>query len=213
MPESVVIVGISGASGAGKSQIAHELFQQLGNTRLKEQACVIHEDSYYRDQSDVVFEQRELTNYDHPDAFEHSLLVKQLNAFRNGEPIQVPEYDYSVHNRSESTTLVKPSRLLILEGILVLHDPAVRELLDIKVFVDVPLDICLARRIRRDTVDRERSVTSILDQFETTVRPMYFQFVEPTKEHADIIVPRGGENKAAIQMLLDHLLANTSQGL
>ena len=211
MSKPAIIVGISGASGAGKSQIAHELFQQLGNTSLRDQVRVIHEDSYYRDQSELVFEQRELTNYDHPDAFEHSLLMQHLNGFRNGKPIRVPEYDYAVHNRSEATTLVEPARLLILEGILVLHDPAVRDLLDIKVFVDVPLDICLARRIRRDTVDRERSVASILDQFETTVRPMYFQFVEPTKDHADIIVPRGGENKAAIQMLLDHLLANTRQ--
>lgn len=210
MPEPLTIVGIAGASGAGKSQIAFELNRRLQQTKLASQVNVIHEDSYYNDQSALVFEEREKTNYDHPDAFEHSLLVEHLRAFRAGHSIDVPVYDYSVHNRSETTTLLNPSSILILEGILALHDPEVRDLLDIKVFVDVPLDTCLARRIRRDTVDRNRSVNSILDQFESTVRPMYFQFVEKTKDFADIIVPRGGENEPAIRMLMDHLIANSS---
>ena len=210
MPESTTIIGIAGASGAGKSQIAFELNRRLQQTKLAGQVNVIHEDSYYRDQSELEFEEREKTNYDHPDAFEHGLLVEHLKAFRNGRSIDVPVYDYAVHNRSEATTTLNQSSILILEGILALHASEVRDLLDIKVFVDVPLDTCLARRIRRDTVDRNRSVNSILDQFESTVRPMYFQFVEKTKEFADIIVPRGGENEPAIRMLMDHLIANAT---
>ena len=207
MDKSTIILGISAHSGAGKSQVAHELYTQLSAGSLGDEVRIIHEDSYYRDQSDLDFEQRTLTNYDHPNAFEHDLLVNHLRAFRAGNSIRVPKYDYAVHNRSESDETVEPCRILIIEGILVLHDPDVRRQLDIKVFVDVPLDICLVRRVRRDTRFRDRSVESILYQFENSVRPMYFQFVEPTREHADIIVPRGGENQTAIQMLLDHLHA------
>ncbi len=207
MNRPVTILGIAGASGAGKSQIACELYSRLVENLFTNSVQIIHEDSYYRDQSEMEFEQRILTNYDHPDAFEHELLVRHLQNFRAGESLDVPTYDYSVHNRHAATQRISHGQILILEGILVLHDPAVREMLDIRVYVDVPLDICLVRRVRRDTKLRERSVESILEQFETTVRPMYFQFVEPTKQHADIIVPRGGENEAAIRMLLDHVHA------
>ena len=207
MNSSSLILGIAGASGAGKSLFAQELYSRLTQTELESNVQIIHEDSYYRDQSELDFEQRVLTNYDHPDAFEHELLVQHIHAFRDGKTIQVPKYDYAVHNRCEDSETLKPSKVLIVEGILVLHDPAVRELFDIKVFVDVPLDVCLARRIRRDTKLRDRSVVSILDQFEKSVRPMYFQFVQPTKSHADVIVPRGGENEAALRMLLDHVVS------
>ena len=207
MNSSSLILGIAGASGAGKSLFAQELYSRLTQTELESNVQIIHEDSYYRDQSELDFEQRVLTNYDHPDAFEHELLVQHIYAFRDGKTIQVPKYDYAVHNRCEDSETLKPSKVLIVEGILVLHDPAVRELFDIKVFVDVPLDVCLARRIRRDTKLRDRSVVSILDQFEKSVRPMYFQFVQPTKSHADVIVPRGGENEAALRMLLDHVVS------
>lgn len=209
MNSSTVILGIAGASGAGKSQVAQELFARLAQTDLHGSVQIIHEDSYYRDQSDLRFEQRVLTNYDHPDAFEHDLLVQHLKAFRNGQTVEVPKYDYSVHNRCQETKTLEPCQVLIVEGILVLHDPRVLQQLDIKVFVDVPLDICLVRRIRRDTRLRDRSVESILAQFVKTVRPMYFQFVEPTKANADIIIPRGGENEAAIRMLLDHVLSRS----
>lgn len=207
MNSSSLILGIAGASGAGKSLFAQELYSRLTQTELESNVQIIHEDSYYRDQSELDFEQRVLTNYDHPDAFEHELLVQHIHAFRDGKTIQVPKYDYAVHNRCEDSETLKPSKVLIVEGILVLHDPAVRELFDIKVFVDVPLDVRLARRIRRDTKLRDRSVVSILDQFEKSVRPMYFQFVQPTKSHADVIVPRGGENEAALRMLLDHVVS------
>lgn len=209
MSQSQIVLGIAGASGAGKSLFAQELYSRLTQTDLAGDVQIIHEDSYYRDQSELDFEQRVLTNYDHPEAFEHELLVEHLNAFRNGQTIQVPKYDYAVHNRCDETETLGACKVLIVEGILVLHDPAVRELFDFKVFVDVPLDICLVRRIRRDTKLRDRSVVSILDQFEKTVRPMYFQYVEPTKSQADVIVPRGGENEAALRMILDHVLSRS----
>ena len=209
MKSETIILGIAGASGAGKSHVAQELFTRLVQSELTGGVQIIHEDSYYKDQSELSFEQRVMTNYDHPDAFEHDLLVEHLLAFRQGKSIQIPKYDYAIHNRCEETETLEPSRVLIVEGILVLHEQQVRELLDIKVFVDVPLDTCLVRRIRRDTKLRDRSLFSILDQFEKTVRPMYFQFVEPTKSHADIIVPRGGQNEAAIRMLLDHVISRS----
>ena len=208
MSQSQIILGIAGASGAGKSLFAQELYSRLTKTALEGDVQIVHEDSYYRDQSELDFEKRVLTNYDHPEAFEHALLVEHLNAFRSGQTIQVPKYDYAVHNRCEETETIGPCKVLIVEGILVLHDPAVRELFDFRVFVDVPLDICLVRRIRRDTKLRDRSVVSILDQFEKTVRPMYFQYVEPTKSQADVIVPRGGENEPALRMILDHVLSS-----
>ena len=206
MNQSSIILGIAGASGAGKSHLAQELYCRLTQTHLRDDVQIIHEDSYYRDQSTIDLEARKLTNYDHPDAFEHELLVQHLIDSKQGNSIQVPKYDYSLHNRCEDCDLIPPCRVLIVEGILLLHDAEVRDQFDFRVFVDVPLDTCLVRRIRRDTRLRDRSLESILNQFEKTVRPMYFQFVEPTKCYADIIVPRGGENETAIQMLVDHVL-------
>lgn len=172
---------------------------------------VLAEDNYYRDRSHLSFEQRELINYDHPDSLEHELLVEHLKALREGNSVQVPQYDYAEHNRSQNVVILEPASIIVLEGILIFHYPDVRELLDLKIFIDVPLDVCLARRLRRDTQERGRSMESVLDQFEKTVRPMYHQFIDPSRVHADLIVPGGGDNEVALNVISSHLLALLQQ--
>ncbi len=199
------IIGIAGASGAGKSLLAQQLYDRLRKTRTHRDVTILNEDRYYRQRDGLRLEDREKINYDHPDAIEHELLVKQLSSLKNGQSVQVPQYDYSVHNRKTDTELFEPARIIILEGILILNNLELRGLLDLKIFVDVALDICLVRRCRRDIQERARSLDSVLSQYENTVRPMYFEFIEPTKTHADIIVPRGGENSSALNVLHGHL--------
>ena len=213
MTETTTVIGTAGASGAGKTHFSSELFDRLQNTELANQVRLIHEDSYYKDQSHLEFEARCKTNYDHPDAFEHNLLIQHLKTFVLGQSIEIPLYDYSKHNRSTETKTIEPGSILIVEGILVLHDVQLREHLDIKVFLDVPLDLCLERRIQRDSESRGRDVESIVDQFETTVRPMYRQFVEPSGQFADVIVPYSKGNETALRMLVDHVVALHSHGI
>ena len=199
------IIGIAGASGAGKSLLARELHRRLREKRTSADVSILNEDSYYRCRNDLSFPQREKINYDHPDAMEHELLVAHLQQLRAGRAVEVPQYDYAQHNRQSETETLEPSTVLILEGILILHRPELRNLLDLKIFVDVPMDICLSRRLRRDMEDRGRSLDSVLAQYHQTVRPMFFKFIEPSKMHADIIVPRGGENSHALDVLHNHL--------
>lgn len=204
------LIAIAGASGAGKSMLARQLCARIGQSRNSEDVSIIHEDNYYHAQSELTFEQRAQINYDHPDALEHQLLADHLRRLRVGQAIEVPKYNYTLHTRQNETVPQEPKRVLIVEGILVLHDPELRDLFDLKIFVDVPLDICLIRRLRRDMLERGRSLDSILDQYESTVRPMYHRFIEPTKRYADIIVPRGGDNENALDVFfryLNHLLA------
>ena len=207
------IIAIAGASGGGKSVLANQLFQRLRETRSSHDISILNEDRYYRQRDDLTLEQREAINYDHPDAFEHALLIEHLEQLKSGNSVEVPMYDYAVHNRMQETETLEPSRVLILEGILILQNLAVRDMLDLKIFVDVPLDICLSRRLRRDITERGRSLDSVLGQYHSTVRPMFFEFVEPSKEFADIIVPHGGENISALNVLysyLDRVLASGS---
>ena len=197
------IIGIAGASGSGKSQFANELrerFQDLGS-----EATLLQQDSYYRDQSGLSLQQRDATNYDHPDAFEHDLLVSHLRQARTGNPIRVPQYDYSTHNRKTDTRLIERTQVLIVEGILLFHHGPLRDLLDIKVYVEVPLETCLERRIKRDRLERGRDEHSVREQFDSTVLPMYHQFVEPTRKFADIIIHGSGSNEVALSMLSDHV--------
>lgn len=196
-----IIIGISGASASGKTLLASNLLSALGT----KQVVLISEDSYYKDQAHLSFEDRCKTNYDHPNAFDHDLLITHLEKLQQGTVVDIPRYDFSKHLRMHETRHIAQHRIIILEGILLFVEEKLRQLMDIRIFMDTPLDICLIRRLRRDIVQRGRSLESVLEQYQNTVRPMYMQFIEPSKRHADIIVPRGGENKIALDMILAKL--------
>lgn len=196
--KQTIIIGISGPSASGKTVLAKNLLTALRSCEV----ALISEDSYYKDQSHMTFEERVKTNYDHPNAFDHELMIEHLKLLQKGLDVHIPTYDFTTHSRSPETRHIQKHRIIILEGILLLVEEELRHLMDIKIFVDTPLDICLIRRMQRDIVQRGRSLESVLDQYQETVRPMYFQFIEPSKRHADIIVPRGGENRIAIDMIL-----------
>lgn len=193
----MVIIGIAGASASGKSLLASTIAEEIDSMDM----TVISEDAYYRDRTDLNLDQRAAINYDHPDSLEHDMFVEHLKSLRAGNPIDVPVYDYSQHLRAKDSVRIKKSKIIILEGILLFSDPALREMMDIKIFMDTPLDICLCRRIKRDVFSRGRTVESVLSQYDKTVRPMYLQFIEPSKRYADIIIPRGGANRIAIDMI------------
>ncbi|MCA2018305.1 uridine kinase [Vibrio tritonius] len=200
-----VIIGIAGASASGKSLIASTIYNELRAKVGDHQIGVITEDCYYKDQSHLSMEERVKTNYDHPNALDHDLLCEHLEQLLRGEEVHVPEYSYTEHTRTESTTLLTPKKVIILEGILLLTDPRLRGLIQASVFMDTPLDICLLRRVKRDVEERGRTMDSVLKQYQKTVRPMFLQFIEPSKQHADIIVPRGGKNRIAIDVLKAHI--------
>jgi uridine kinase len=197
MQNNTIIMGIAGPSASGKTLLARTIVDELRS----DQIIIIGEDSYYKHRPDLSFEERARTNFDHPDAFDHELLFQHLQTLQLGNSVQVPSYDFSLHLRKPETRLVRHHTIIILEGILLLAEAKLREIMDICIFMDTPLDICLARRLSRDIIERKRSIQSVLEQYERTVRPMYFQFIEPSKRYADIIVPRGGENRIAIDMI------------
>lgn len=198
MKKKAIILGISGPSASGKSLLAHTIVNELGS----DEVVVISEDAYYKDNSHLPFEERERINYDHPEAFDHALLCQHLKKLQNGEPVDIPIYSHSKHMRLPETRRIGGNyAIIVLEGILLFTDKPLRQLMDIRIFMSTPLDICLIRRLKRDVVERHRSFESVLHQYETTVRPMYLQFIEPSSRYADIIVPRGGENRIAIDMI------------
>ncbi|MCK4755229.1 MAG: uridine kinase [Calditrichia bacterium] len=192
-----ILIGITGASGSGKTLVAENIYKQLGS----ENVVIMEEDSYYRDLSKIPFDERSGPNFDHPDAFDHDLLSRHIQELLSGQTIAHPVYDYTTHSRKEETRTVGPHRIVVLEGILILNEPSVRDQMDIKVFIDTAPDICFIRRLRRDIEQRGRDVNSVINQYMETVRPMYFQFIEPSKRHADIIIPQGGKNVVAIDIL------------
>jgi len=196
-----VVIAIAGASASGKSLIANTIFDELCAELGTEQIGIISEDAYYRDQSHLLMEERVLTNYDHPKAFDHDLLCEHLKTLKNNQAVDVPVYSYTEHTRLSETTKLTPKKIIILEGILLLTDPNVRDQIDASVFIDTPLDICFIRRLKRDIKQRGRSMESVIEQYDATVRPMFLQFIEPSKQHADIIVPRGGKNRIAADIL------------
>lgn len=197
MKNNTIIIGISGASASGKSLLANTIVNELGSG----QVVVISEDAYYKDRNDLPFEEREKINYDHPDSFDHELLYKHLQQLQAGESIESPVYNFSTHARQKETRLIGKHAIIVLEGILLFVEPKLREMMDIRIYMDTALDTCLIRRLKRDVKERARSLDSVLAQYEETVRPMYLQFIEPSKRYADIIVPRGGGNRIAIDVI------------
>ncbi|GAB1438302.1 uridine kinase [Providencia sp.] len=195
------IVGISGASASGKSLIASTLYRELREQVGDHNIGVIPEDCYYKDQADVPMEERLKVNYDHPNSMDHSLLFEHLKSLKSGQAVEIPQYDYVAHTRKQKTITFRPKKVIIIEGILLLTDKRLRGEMDFSIFVDTPLDICLMRRIKRDVNERGRTLDSVIDQYNKTVRPMFLQFIEPSKQYADIIVPRGGKNRVAIDIL------------
>lgn len=200
-PSKTTVIAIAGASASGKSLFAETIYQELLPELGPDGISIIKEDSYYRDQSDLSMDERVQNNYDHPRAFEHELLTSQLSALVKQKSINCPVYCYKTHTRTDKTITVKPTKIILVEGILLLSNPELRNCFDIKVYMDTPLDICLIRRIERDTQERDRSLESITNQYITTVRPMYYQFIEPSKTWADLVITRGGKNRMAIEVL------------
>ena len=197
MSDKPIIIGIAGPTASGKSCLANTIVGELGS----DQVVIIHEDSYYRDQSHLAMEDRGKVNYDHPDTFEHELFFEHLLELQKGNTVKIPQYDHTEHVRTPNTISIGQHRIIVLEGIMLFVEEKLRELMDIRIFIDTPLDVCLARRLKRDIVERGRTIESVLDQYQATVRPSYFQFIEPSKRHANIIVPGGGENRVAIDMI------------
>jgi len=211
--KNIIIIGVAGASGSGKSLLANTIVNELGSDKV----VVISEDAYYKDLSGLSLEERDKVNFDHPDSLDHELLQQHLQALQEGNSINTPIYDYSTHSRTKDTMAVSSNKtIIILEGILLFFEPQLRELMNIKIFIDTPADICFIRRLKRDVVARARSMESVIDQYEMTVRPMFLKFIEPSKKYADIIVPHGGKNRIAIEVIqakMKELLNNAHSNL
>ncbi|MEK4802344.1 uridine kinase [Oceanobacillus sp. FSL K6-0118] len=197
MKRKPVIIGVTGGSGSGKTSVTKSICDKF----LDKTILVIEQDYYYKDQSHLPFEERLKTNYDHPLAFDNDLLIEHLHDLLDNKSINKPIYDYKLHTRSNKTIFVEPKDVIIIEGILILEDQRLLNLMDIKVFVDTDPDIRMIRRLRRDIKERGRSLDSVIEQYLTEVRPSHLQFIEPTKRYADIIIPEGGENHVAIDLM------------
>ena len=197
----IVVLGIAGGTGSGKTTVARSVVERVGRDRV----AYLEHDCYYRDLRHLDLEARRQVNFDHPDAFDTDLLVEHVRALRDGKAVEQPIYSYTESVRADRTETVHPCPLVIVEGILVLENAALRELMDVKIFVDTDDDIRLMRRLRRDTRERGRTLEHVLGQYEATVRPMHLTFVHPSRRHADVVIPRGGRNHVAITMVADAL--------
>jgi uridine kinase len=195
---TAVVLGVAGGSGSGKTTVVDAIIDRVGADRI----AVLRHDAYYRDLSHLPMEQRRTTNLDHPDAFDDELFTAHLDALARGGAVEVPGYDYATYARTGEPTRVEPRPVVLAEGILLFASESLRQRMDVKVYVDADGDQRLLRRLRRDIVERGRTVDSVLDQYEATVRPMHLEFVEPSKRHADVIIPRGGRNTVAIDMVV-----------
>ncbi|OPZ62873.1 MAG: Uridine kinase [Firmicutes bacterium ADurb.Bin506] len=202
MSKPALVLGVAGGSGSGKTTVVRELSRAVGDA-----VAVLEHDAYYRDQSHMSLEDRLLTNYDHPFAFDTDLYIEHAQQLMNGIPVDKPVYSFETYTRTSETVRVQPAAVLVLEGILVLEDVRLRQLMDIKVYVDTDPDVRFIRRLTRDVENRGRSLQSVVDQYLNVVRPMHLQFVEPTKRYADIIIPEGGFNRVAIDLLTARLSA------
>lgn len=203
-----IVIGVAGGSGSGKTTVVRAITHSLG----LDQVAVIHHDSYYRDTSHLSMDERWQINYDHPDSLETGLLVQHLAELRQGRAVAVPAYDFAEHNRQERRDLVQPRKVVIVDGLLILWDRELRDLMDIKVFVDTDADLRFIRRLERDIRERGRSADSVIQQYTHTVRPMHLEFVEPSKRYADIILPDGGHNLVAVDMLVTKVRAVLAAG-
>ena len=196
----VLVIGIAGGSGSGKTTLMKNLIQAFG-----EDITVLSHDNYYKRHDELSYEERCKLNYDEPSAFDTSLMVYQLDCLRHGEAIDCPVYDYTVHNRSNETIRIVPKKVIIVEGILIFADPALRELMDIRIFVDTDADIRICRRIKRDVNKRGRTLESVIEQYQATVKPMHEKYVEPSKKYANLVVPEGGKNLVALDMIVGRI--------
>ena len=209
--DKVMVIGIAGGTGSGKTTITRKLMQRFGAD-----VSVIYHDNYYKAHHNMPYEERAKLNYDQPDAFDTDQLIEAVRALKKGRSVVCPVYDYSVHDRSDETITVKPARVVIVEGILIFENKELCDLMDIKVFVDADADVRILRRIVRDVRDRGRSLESVVNQYLSTVKPMHEKYVEPSKRNADIIVPEGGHNRVALELLMErvraHLEGKTANG-
>ncbi|WP_369044523.1 uridine kinase [Staphylococcus chromogenes] len=200
---STTIIGIAGGSGSGKTSVTNEIMKNLDGHSV----ALIEQDFYYKDQSHLTFEERLKTNYDHPFAFDNDLLIENLKDLKAGKSVEVPTYDYTIHTRSDKKIAFEPKDVIIVEGIFALENETLRNMMDVKIYVDTDADLRILRRLIRDTKERDRTMESVVDQYLNVVRPMHNQFIEPTKKFADIIIPKGGSNKVAIDIMTTKIQA------
>jgi uridine kinase len=198
--DNILVIGIAGGTGSGKTTLMKNLVERFGDV-----VTVVSHDNYYKRHDEMTYEERCLINYDEPAAFENELMSAHLDALRRGESVECPVYDYTVHNRSNETVTIEPKQVIIVEGILIFADEALRDLMDIKIFVDTDADIRLCRRIKRDVNKRGRTLESVLTQYQQTVKPMHEKYVEPSKKYANLVVPEGGKNFVAMDMIVDRI--------
>ena len=201
-----LVIGIAGGSGSGKTTLMNQIAAQF-----LEQVTVIKHDNYYKAHDDMDYDERSRLNYDHPNAFDTELMIEHLKALKKGESIECPIYDYTIHNRSKDTITIVPNKVIIVEGILIFENKDLCDLMDIRIFVDTDADLRIIRRIQRDVMERARSLESVINQYIETVKPMHEQYVEPSKKNANVIVPEGGYNQAAMEMIRNHIKNHLEQ--
>ena len=204
--QDIMVIGIAGGTGSGKTTITRKLCENFGPD-----VSVINHDNYYKAHHDMPYEERAKLNYDHPNAFDTDLMLRHIRQLKQGKSIQCPVYDYSIHDRTDKTVLIRPTRVIIVEGILIYESLELCKEMDIKIYVDTDADVRILRRIVRDVRDRGRSLDSVIDQYLNTVKPMHEQFVEPSKRRADVIIPQGGHNQVALEMVIERVRAHLSK--
>lgn len=201
-----LVIGIAGGSGSGKTTLTNQIAAQF-----LEPVTVIKHDNYYKAHDDMDYDERSRLNYDHPNAFDTELMIEHLKALKQGKSVECPIYDYTIHNRSKDTITIAPNKVIIVEGILIFENKDLCDLMDIRIFVDTDADLRIIRRIQRDVMERARSLESVINQYLETVKPMHEQYVEPSKKNANVIVPEGGYNQAAMEMIRNHIKNHLEQ--
>lgn len=201
--DNIMVVGIAGGTGSGKTTITDTLVERFGGN-----VSVVHHDNYYKAHHDMPYEERCLLNYDHPDSFDTEMMIRDIQQLKMGKAVECPIYDYSIHDRSDQTVIIEPTPVIIVEGILIYADPRLCDQMDVKIYVDTDADVRILRRIQRDVQERGRSLESVINQYLTTVKPMHEQFVEPSKKRADVIIPEGGRNLVALEMVVQRVKAH-----